>query len=125
MSGRFVVTLIPIAIAYHLAHYLTLLVTGGQMLIPLVSDPLGKGWDLFGTGGYVPNLALLDVRTVWTVLVAAIVVGHALAVYLGHVVALDAVPGRAAAIRSQTPLLLMMVVYTMASLWILAQPIME
>jgi hypothetical protein len=124
-ARRFVLTLVPIAIAYHFAHYLTLLLTTGQALIPLASDPFGWDWDLFGTAGYAPDLALLDVRTVWSLLVWAIVIGHVLAVYLAHVVALDIMPSRTSAIRSQVPLLVLMVVYTMASLWIVAQPIID
>jgi len=114
---------VPIAIAYHLAHYLTLLLTAGQSLIALASDPFGWGWNLFGTAAYAPDLGLVDIGTVWSLLVSAIVIGHVLAVYLAHVVALDLMPTRAIAIRSQIPLLLLMVAYTMASLWILAQPI--
>lgn len=124
-ARRFVLTLVPIAIAYHFAHYLTLLLTTGQSLIPLASDPFGWGWDLFGTAGQAPDLALLDVRTVWWVLVCAIVIGHVLAVYLAHVVAVDLIAPRATAIRSQIPLLALMVAYTMASLWIVAQPIID
>jgi hypothetical protein len=124
-ASRFVLTLVPIAIAYHFAHYLTLLLTTGQALIPLASDPFGWGWNLFGTAGYAPDLALLDVRTVWSLLVWAIVIGHVLAVYLAHVVALDVMATRTSAILSQIPLLVLMVVYTMASLWIVAQPIVD
>ena len=37
------------SVAYHLAHYLSMLLVSGQFIIPLVSDPFGLGWDLFGT----------------------------------------------------------------------------
>ena len=52
IARRFVLTLIPIVIAYHLAHYLSYLLIQGQYVIPLASDPFGRGWDLFGTAGY-------------------------------------------------------------------------
>ena len=35
--------LVPIAVAYHLAHYVSLLLTTGQFIIPLASDPFGWG----------------------------------------------------------------------------------
>jgi len=46
-----VLTLVPIAVAYHLSHYFSLLLTAGQFVIPLASDPFGFGWNLFGTAG--------------------------------------------------------------------------
>lgn len=124
-ARRFVLTLVPIAIAYHFAHYLTLLLTAGQSLIPLISDPFGWDWNLFGTADYVPEIGLVGVKTVWWFVVCAIVIGHVLAVYLAHVVALNVMQTRAVAVRSQIPLLALMVAYTMTSLWIVAQPIVD
>ncbi len=121
----FVLTLIPIALAYHLAHFFSFLLIQGQSIIPLASDPLGFGWDIFGTMGYEINIGIIGARTVWLVSVAAIVVGHVAAVYLAHVTALRAIPERRYALRSQYPMLVLMVAYTMVSLWILAQPIVE
>ncbi|MDE2801575.1 MAG: hypothetical protein OXK21_01665, partial [Chloroflexota bacterium] len=121
----FVLTLIPIALAYHLAHFFSFLLIQGQSIIPLASDPFGFGWDLFGTVGYEINIGIIGARTVWLVSVAAIVVGHVAAVYLAHVTALREIPERRYALRSQYPMLALMVAYTMVSLWILAQPIVE
>jgi len=42
-------SLVPIAFAYSVAHYFSLLVLEGQGIISLISDPFGFGWDLFGT----------------------------------------------------------------------------
>jgi hypothetical protein len=53
------------------------------------------------------------------------VLGHIAAVYLGHVMALRFYGEGAVALRSQLPLLVLMVGYTMMSLWILSQPIVE
>ncbi len=121
----FVLSLIPIALAYHLAHFLSFLLIQGQSIIPLASDPFNYGWDLFGTVGYEINIAIIGARTVWLLSVAAIVVGHVAAVYLAHVTALREIPERKYALRSQYPMLALMVAYTMVSLWILAQPIVE
>lgn len=123
LVSRFVMTLVPIAVAYHVAHYLTLLTNAGQAAIPLLSDPLGRGDNLFGTAGYQVNPALLGVRTVWYIITGLIVTGHVLSVWLAHLVALDVYASRRRAVRSQVPMLALMVAYTMLSLWILAQPI--
>ena len=51
MAKSFALTLVPIAIGYNVAHYFVFLLVQGQYIIPLLSDPLGRGWDLFGTAG--------------------------------------------------------------------------
>jgi hypothetical protein len=123
VAGLFVLTLVPIAIAYHLAHYLSFLIMAWQYMIPLASDPFGFGWDLFGTARHFVRLGIVDARLVWYVSVAAIVIGHIAAVYLAHLQALREFPDKRAALRSQYPMLALMVCYTMLSLWIIAQPI--
>jgi hypothetical protein len=125
LAGRFVLALIPIAIAYLLAHYLSFLLLAGQLAIPLASDPFGAGWDLFGTKLYRMNIGIVDARTVWFVAVGAIVIGHILATWLAHEVALAIYADARAARLSQLPMLALMVSYTVLSLWILAQPIVD
>jgi len=123
IAGLFFLTLVPIAIAYQLAHYLSFLAMAGQYLIALVSDPFGWGWDLFGTANHFVRIGIVDARLVWIISVVAIVAGHVVALYLGHLLAMREFPDRRAAARSQWPMLVLMVAYTMLSLWIIAQPI--
>ena len=125
LARLFVFSLVPIALAYHLAHFLSFLLIQGQLIIPLASDPFGSGWDLLGTAEFSPNIAIVGARFAWITSVISIVAGHVVAVYVAHVVALKRLPSRSAALRSQYPMLLLMVGYTMVSLWILAQPITE
>ncbi len=125
IAGLFVLTLVPIAIAYHLAHYLSFLLVVGQYMVPLSSDPFGIGWDLFDTGTFMIDIGIVDARFVWILSVCAIVVGHIVAVYLAHVMAMRIYGDARPALRSQYPMLVLMVGYTMISLWILAQPIVE
>ncbi len=125
MAGGFAFTLVPIAIAYHLAHTLVYLLTQGQYLIPLASDPFGWGWDLFGTAGYRVDIAIVGARFAWYAAVTAIVTGHIAAVYLADVRAHRMLGERGAAWRSQVPLTALMVAYTIVSLSILSEPIVE
>jgi hypothetical protein len=125
LAGLFVLSLVPIAIAYHLAHYFNLLAIAGQFIIPLSSDPFGFGWDLFGTTLYRIDIGLVDARFIWYLAVLAIVAGHIIAVWIGHVTAYTVFPDSEVARRSQYPMLVLMVGYTTLSLWILAQPIIE
>lgn len=123
IAGFFVLSLVPIAIAYHLSHYLSYLLIAGQLIIPLASDPFGWGWDLFGTAAYGLDVGIINAQFVWYVAMTAIISGHVSAVYVAHVMALRLFDDYDDAIRSQGPMLLLMVGYTMVSLWILSQPI--
>jgi hypothetical protein len=125
VARTFVFSLVPIAIAYHLAHYFTYLLIQGQRVIPLLSDPFAFGWDLFGTAAWVPDIGIVGARFAWYTAVIAIVCGHIAAVYVAHVIALRTFQDRHRALRSQYPMLALMVGYTMVSLWIIAQPIVE
>ncbi|PVE20369.1 hypothetical protein DC522_32770 [Microvirga sp. KLBC 81] len=125
LAGRFVLPLVPIAIAYHLAHYLSFLLLAGQFAIPLASDPFGFGWDLFGTALYRIDIGIVDARFVWLMAVGAIVIGHIVATWLAHETALAVFVTSKAARKSQGPMLVLMVGYTVLSLWILSQPIVE
>lgn len=124
-ARNFAYTLVPIALAYHLAHYLSYLLIQGQLIIPLVSDPFGYGWDLLGTAGYRIDIAVVGARFAWYTAVTAIVVGHVLAVYVAHTKAMHLLDDRRHAVRSQYPMTALMVAYTVCGLWILAQPIVE
>jgi hypothetical protein len=97
----------------------------GQYIVPLISDPFGYGWNLFGTAGYRVDIAVVGARFAWYAAVTAIVVGHIAAVYLAHVKAINEFKPRRAALRSQIPLTALMVIYTFVSLSILAEPIVE
>jgi polyferredoxin len=122
-AAAYVYSLVPIAVAYQVAHYYTLLLVQGQGIVRHVSDPFGWGWDLFGTAGYSIDPGVVGAAFVWYSQVALIVAGHVVAVYLAHLVALRLFgdPGRA--LRSQLPMLALMILYTIFSLWIISQPI--
>jgi hypothetical protein len=118
----FALTLVPIALAYDAAHnYRSLLVTS-QGLVPLLADPLARGWHLLPTAGYRPSAALAGPQAVWYAQVVLIVIGHVAALALAYLRAGQRFPSAQLALLSQYPTLLLMVLYAMTSLWILAQP---
>ena len=121
LEGEFLRSLVPIAFVYLVAHYFTLFVTQGQFAIPLLSDPLGKGWDLFGTADFVPNLAAVSPNTTWYVQVTALVAGHVAGLAVAHDRAVTIFPERGAALRSQYAMLALMVLYTVGGLWVLSR----
>ena len=121
LAGAFVASLVPIALVYALSHYFSLLVIQSQFLVPLASDPFGWGWDVFGTIDFRPNLAPLSPNAVWYVQVATLVGGHVLGLVLAHDRALALFADAQRALRSQYPLLALMVLYTVGGLWLLSQ----
>jgi hypothetical protein len=54
--------------------------------------------------------------------IAAVVVGHLVAIWVAHAAAYDAFPSRLQAVRSQYPFIAVMVFYTMTSLWVVSRP---
>ena len=123
LAAAFVFSLVPIALAYNIAHFVTLLLIQGQLIIPLASDPFGLGWDLFGSADYNINLTIISAKAVWFISLAAIVLGHVISVYLAHVTSLRLTDRAPNALRGQIPMLALMVLYTVSSLWIIGQPI--
>ncbi len=120
----FALTLVPIAIVYNAAHNYSYVVVQSQGLIPLLNDPLARGWHLWpAVAAYKPSFALAQASTVWFAQIILIVLGHVIAVYLSHLKAGEKFRTAQRVLLSQYPMLLLMVMYTMTSLWILAQPI--
>jgi hypothetical protein len=117
----FVLPLVPIAAAYMVAHYFTLAVIQGQFVIPLVSDPFGRGWDLFGTVDFAPNLAIVTYETVWYVQVGALVIGHVAGLAIAHDRAVVVFHDRRTSLAAQLPMLGLMVLYTLGGMWLLTR----
>ncbi|HYP23570.1 MAG TPA: hypothetical protein VEV43_08350, partial [Actinomycetota bacterium] len=115
-------SLVPIGVAYVIAHNAPLLLTGVPELLRVVSDPFEYGWNLFGTAelwsGFSPSPQL-----VWYIEIAVIVGGHVLGVLAAHRTAVRVAGDHASAVRSQYALTALMSVYTIATLWLLAQPL--
>ena len=120
MAGHFAHTLVPIAVAYVVAHYFSLVAVQGQALFSLASDPLGNGSNIFGTASASVNYALLSAGTIWAVQVIALVSGHVGGLVLAHDRALTTFSDHRRAMRSQRFMLVVMVGFTSLGLWLLS-----
>jgi hypothetical protein len=118
LRSVFIASLIPIALAYAIAHYFTLLINQGQYGIPLASDPFGRGWDLFGTSTFQPSL-FNSPNAIWYTQVAVLVIGHVLGLALAHDRAVAIWGSARTAIRTQYAMLALMVLYTCTGLLLL------
>jgi hypothetical protein len=121
LAPEFVLSLVPIALVYAVAHYFSLFVIQGQFIAPLLSDPLGRGWDLFGTAGVQPNLGVLTPNTIWYVQATALILGHVAGLAVAHDRAVSIFRDRGDALRSQYAMLALMVLYTVGGLWLLSR----
>lgn len=121
LRGAFVHSLVPIALVYALAHYLTSLVFQGQALEYLVSDPLGNGSDLFGTAQGAIDYGVLSQTATWYLQVGFVVAGHLAGLVLAHDRALVLYDDPQVAVRSQYWMLSVMVGFTSLALWLLSQ----
>ncbi|MEA2360355.1 MAG: hypothetical protein QOI62_3615 [Solirubrobacteraceae bacterium] len=120
LARSFVHSLVPIAMAYVIAHYFSLLVYQSQAMAYLVSDPLGNGANLFGTASATIDYNVIGANGVWYVQVFALVVGHAAGLTLAHDRALTVYRDPRDATRSQYWMLAVMVGFTSLGLWLLS-----
>jgi hypothetical protein len=121
LSRAFVHSLVPIALAYVMAHYLTYLLFRGQAIVFLASDPLGDGSDLFGTASTQIDYGVIGSTATWYWQVAFVVAGHAAGLTLAHDRALALYDDAKLAVRSQYWMLAVMVGFTSLALWLLSQ----
>jgi hypothetical protein len=124
--GAYAISILPIALGYHFAHYLTVFLVDVQYAAIAFNDPLGRGWDLFGLHGAHATTSFLydfdSVRKIWHVQVATIVIAHVVAIATAHGIALSRSDTRGTAILGQIPLTLLMIAYTLFGLWLLSTP---
>lgn len=120
LSRTFAGSLVPISLAYVVAHYFSLVVFQGQPMWFLISDPLGNGSNVFGTSGYSIDYAVVGSDAIWAVQVAALVSGHVMGLAVAHDKALAVFGQAKAAVRSQYWMLVVMVGFTNLGLWLLS-----
>ena len=122
----FAPTILPIAFAYHTAHYLPSLLVDGQYVLVALNDPFGRGVNLLGLDGFHVTTGFFkhreSMRVIWLSQAAIIVFGHVLAVILAHANATQAYGGMRRAFTAGLPLALFMILYTWLGLWLLAAP---
>lgn len=121
-------SLLPIAFGYLVAHNAYYLLVNGQLLIPLAGDPAGRGWHLLPSpfnDDYEIHRNIVPTSAIWYFQVALIIAVHIAAVVIAHRHLAHSARSERLARRSEWPWIVAMVGYTMTSLWLLAQPIVE
>jgi hypothetical protein len=124
LAGPMMLSFLPIAAGYHVAHYLVALLTDGQYALAALNDPFGTGAALLGLPEHWVSFGFLNTRggvlAIWTAQFAVITAAHVLAVLIGFRLAPAAGAGRG--LRAHLPMTLLMVAYTVFGLWLLSAP---
>jgi len=113
-------TLIPIAGVYFAAHYFAYLLIAGQATLGVIVDPFGHSWNPGGLGEYELWKGIAPAAVVWWLEILLIVGGHVSGVFAAHRQALKRTDA-SRALWAGAPLVGLMVLYTVAGLWVLAQ----
>lgn len=123
---NFAPTVLPIALGYHFAHYLTAVLVDWQYLKIAITDPFATGANYLGfdqpqvTTGFFADQEI--VRQIWITQAVAVVGSHIIAVLLTHAMAAKLYTARRNILLSELPLAVFMIVYTLFGLWLLASP---
>jgi hypothetical protein len=117
--------LVPISVGYLIAHYLTYILGDGQRLVVALSDPFQQGWNLIGFATYEPGIDWIPPVLLWVVMLLAVVGGHVVGAWSGHVLAVRGARPSAALRLRQVPLAALMVALTATTLWSLGQTIVK
>lgn len=124
--ARFAPSILPIALGYHIAHYLTALLVDGQYVLKWLDDPTGRGANLLGLGRTYVTTGFFNtahtVRAIWLTQAGAVVAGHVVAILLAHALAVRDAGSTRRAVLGQAPLAVFMIAYTFFGLWLLASP---
>ena len=119
MPGQLAHAMVPIVLGYVIAHYLSFLILQGQQTLIYLSDPLQRGWNVFGTANRGISYFIADVPSVLAVIkVMSVITGHILGVISSHDRAVRLLPRRYS-LTGQIPLLVIMVLYTIGGLSLL------
>lgn len=117
---------LPIAVGYHISHFLVSFLIEGQYLLAALGDPLANGANILGLADIRVTTGFLNsidtVRTIWLTQAGAVLTGHVLSVLVSHHAALKLFQDSRRAALSQIPLGLFMIAYTLFGLWLLATP---
>jgi len=122
----FAVSIIPIALGYHFAHYFVSFLVQIQVLVATWADPLAQGWNLFGLASFRVTTGFLNsITTVKPILltnVFVVVLSHMIAVVLAHRLAGTLYATRRDVVLVQVGLSIFMLFYTLFGLWLLSTP---
>lgn len=113
--------LLPVALAYHLAHNALHFFYEGSKLLRLISDPFGWGWDLFGTAKS-PLSMVVPLEWLWGAQLTLVLLGNLATLWLVNRATHRMFGNRRQAIKALIPVAIFALLLSVAALWLLSQP---
>ena len=118
VSNLFGHTMLPIAFAYHVTHYLTLLLFESQTFFYRFNDPIGIGMNILNVEEPTINY-FIEPLVIWGIQVAVTLLGHMLSVVLAHDLAVKLF-GHQQSDKTQYIFLFITVALTLQALFVLS-----
>ena len=118
VSNLFGHTMLPIAFAYHVTHYLTLLLFESQTFFYRFNDPIGIGMNVLNVEEPTINY-FIEPLVIWGIQVAVTLLGHMLSVVLAHDLAVKLF-GHQQSDKTQYIFLFITVALTLQALFVLS-----
>lgn len=122
----FSLSIIPIALGYHFAHFFIYFLVNGQYALLALTDPLTSGANYLGLAKTQVTTGFLktkdSVQVVFFIQAAVVVVSHVVSVLIAHGLAARLFQTKRQTLISQIPLAIFMILYTIFGLWLLATP---
>jgi polyferredoxin/mono/diheme cytochrome c family protein len=112
---------IPVAFFYHLAHNVSHLNMEGVKIIPVLSDPFGWGWNLFGTSGAKASV-LIGMATIKDVQLALILLGLVVGIFLSYRISLRLFTEKRRAVKVMLPVVAAILGYSYINMLALIFP---
>ncbi len=120
VSLAFAHSMLPIAFAYHVTHYMSLLLFESQTFLYRLNDPIGTGLNLFGINEANVEY-FIGPLPFWTIQVVLTLLGHMLSVFLAHDLSVKLF-GHEQSDKTQYVFLFITVVLTLQALFVLSVP---
>ena len=117
----YVYSIIPLGLLMHLSHNLRHLLEEGAGIIPVLSDPFGFGWDLFGTSGYMPA-PVLNNNNILLIQWLLMFIGFGFSISIGKKISRRMFRENDSV---YFPILVFVLFFFVLNLWIFGQPIMH
>ena len=118
VSNLFGHTMLPIAFAYHVTHYLTLLLFESQTFFYRFNDPIGIGMNVLNVEEPTIDY-FIEPLVIWGIQVAVTLLGHMLSVVLAHDLAVKLF-GHQQSDKTQYIFLFITVALTLQALFVLS-----
>lgn len=114
----FAPVLLPVGLGWSVAHYVSAFLLDVQNFYALLSDPLGKGWDVFGTINYAVNQQVLTPTRTGVLQSLVVGAGCVWGAVIAHDIAFAHYPGRTA-VRVTYPFAVLLIASAVCAIWLL------